>query len=122
MKNYTGFFIILFLLIAMIVVSTIQFSTFENVLLSKAYEMKNAPKSEIKSLYQEFESEFKKRENIMMMFINHATYKDISTCVLKIKHDIDFDSEYYLYIHIDQLVFHLQEMIDGEKSVFSNIF
>ena len=44
-KNYTGFFIILFLLIAMIVVSTIQFSAFENVLLSKAYEMKNAPKS-----------------------------------------------------------------------------
>lgn len=122
MKNYLGFFIILFLLIAMIVTSVIQFNMFSDQLLTKAYELKNASGDDIKNIYSDFKSDFEKKENIMMMLINHSSYKELNRCVIRIEHDIRFEREYNLKIDIDELIFHLEEMIDGEKSQLNNIF
>lgn len=122
MKNYLGFFIILFLLIAMIVTSVIQFNMFSDQLLTKAYELKNASGDDIKNIYSDFKSDFEKKENIMMMLINHSSYKELYRCVIRIEHDIRFEREYNLKIDIDELIFYLEEMIDGEKSQLNNIF
>ena len=106
----------------MIVTSVIQFNMFSDQLLTKAYELKNASGDDIKNIYSDFKSDFEKKENIMMMLINHSSYKELNRCVIRIEHDIRFEREYNLKIDIDELIFHLEEMIDGEKSQLNNIF
>ena len=122
LKNYLGFFIILFLLIAMIATSVIQFNMFSDQLLTKAYELKNAPKDKIESVYNNLKENFQKKENVMMMFINQSSYKELYRCLIRVEYDIKFERGYNLNIDIDELIFYLEEIIEGEKSQLNNIF
>lgn len=122
MKNYTGFFIILFLLCLMLIVSTVQFNSFEKQLLDKAYKLSEDSGENRNELYNDLKNSFIRCEKRMMMLVNHTLYKDTAKCVLKLGRDIEFGNELNIKTDMDELIFYLEEMINGEKSGLDNIF
>ena len=120
MKNYSGFFIILFLLCLVLVLSTYFFDVFEHRLLQRAYEMQGASEEGVFEIFEEFCSDLKKYSPVLQMLTNHTTYKDINKYAIQIKYDIENGDRSAFYTDIDHLVFLIEEMINGEKCKINN--
>lgn len=122
MKNYSGFFIILFLLCLVLALSSYYFNVFEHRLLHKAYEIKNASFENVFEVYDDFCAELKKYSPVLQMLTNHTTYRDINKYVVQIKYDIENGDAFAFGADTDQLIFLIEEMINGEKCRINNIF
>lgn len=120
MKNYIGFYIILVLLICVLILSSIQFHRAESFLLTKAYALKES--DNIHYSYEQFISEFNKMENNLMMLVNHSQYKEICRCIIRLEHNIEYGDDRNIEIDVDELIFLIEEIIEGEKCTLNNIF
>ena len=120
MKYYIGFYVILILLCICIFIVSLQIRNVELNLLKKAYSLTHS--SNIEYDYLEFKKEYENSKKILMMIINHIQYKEVSVCIIKIENDIKFNDNKSFNSDLKELIFLLEEIIDGEKCNLSNIF
>lgn len=120
MRNYIGFYAILAVLIFLLVFSNFIFNSFKKDVLDKVYELKD--NEIVADNFNTVKQNFKKIQPILMTISNHSNLKEINKYLIRIENDINSGYKYNLKNDIDELILCIEEILNGEKCILSNIF